>query len=155
MDAEQPKHVASCPWCLSTRGEILETPVRQCRDCEAGEKQHLGSHSVKVAWFLCRGCNLAYSGTADEFESERSRRNSPEAQARAKAAAEAATSLEIEARRFAGKIPAQNFALLHQSIGRAADGLDLDRHLAAEATASDAAKVHDYLMDEDRWDAAQ
>lgn len=55
--------------------------------------------------------------------------------------------LDAEARRFAGKTPAQKFAMLHASIRHVADGTDLNRALAREtAPRHDDKQVHAYLM---------
>jgi hypothetical protein len=73
----RPTVVASCPICLRRSGEILPKVYTRCRECwEAGEKaQHIdGTHHVKVCWYWCPACNLVYSGSQDEYEAERSRR---------------------------------------------------------------------------------
>ena len=71
----RPEHVASCPQCGAKTAEILGKPVTRCPSCEGqGNPVHTPLHAVKICWYWCPPCNLAYSGQADEYDLERDRR---------------------------------------------------------------------------------
>jgi hypothetical protein len=71
----RPSAIASCPICLSRDCEILPDPIAKCPECAfRHDAVHTPLHRIKACWYWCPGCNLVYSGSQDEFEAERSRR---------------------------------------------------------------------------------